>query len=205
MGTGLWGLSHSPAGGGRDFWGEQTGMSPQAVAKAPSQAGSTPLRRGTRLSPPTGLPGWVLEIPAGHRAGWSCGAAPHQAAAPWERPRAASPTARPDAWGRKEPLSLPAELGTMSDNSSFLQGRQPAPVLRGKGGSRDPGCAGRMLSTHHRAGRCHPWLLGTATTPRRLVGVPRSTTRLFSHSRMRGTGSPWGTGQRSDPKGWAGR
>lgn len=37
---------------------------------------------------------------------------PQQAPAPWEWPRATGLTAGPEAWGRKELLSLPAGLGT---------------------------------------------------------------------------------------------
>lgn len=80
----------------------------------------------------------------------------------WERPHATSPTAGPESWGRKELLSLPAELGTMSDNSSFLPPLslgQPASTLPARTGHRGDGAPARQegrLCPHSDQGRrCH--------------------------------------------------
>lgn len=87
----------------------------------------------------------------------------HQAAAPWERPHPVGPMAGQEAWGRKELLSLPAEHGTMSDNSSFLLtlslGRPAGtlPVGTGHWGCRAPaGQEGRLCPHSDMRGKVMP-------------------------------------------------
>lgn len=107
---------------------------------------------------------------------------PHQAAAPWEQPHPVSPTAGQEAWGRKELLSLPAEQGTMSDNSSFLpplSWGQPAgtlPAGTGHGGCGAPaGQEGRLCPHRDLPGKAMPHTPAAGDSHhRQLRAEPRS-------------------------------